>query len=258
MVVKNHKRGREDKIKMVGKMYKDTKTWNPFIGCEYDCAYCEPSFKRVLRWISERNKCQDCRDYRPHYHPERLRTSNIPSAKTVFVFGQGDISFCDPEYVRKVFDVIKKHKPQKKKAYYFQSKNPACLEQYIEEYPWNSILVTTLETNRDKGYEKVSRAPVPSVRFKDFYDLDYPSKVVTIEPVMDFDICELAAWIFMLRDQGSLEYVWFGYNSKPGEVQLPEPSEDKSQRFVDALKEAGVEVKGKDLRGVKLDESTLI
>ena len=243
---------------MVGKMYPETKTWNPFLGCLYDCVYCESSFKKVLRWISRRNKCQDCRDYKPHEHPERLRTSSIPSAKTVFVFGQGDISFCDPEYVRRTFGVIKKHKPRKKKDYYFQSKHPRCLDQYIGEFPRNSILVTTLETNRDEGYERISKAPVPSRRFREFYQLWFPRKVVTIEPVMDFDHDEFLKWMIMLRDQGFLEYVWFGYNSKPDEVHLPEPSEDKSQRFVDALKEAGIEVKGKDLRGVKLDESTLI
>lgn len=235
---------------MVGKMYPETKTWNPFLGCLFDCVYCEPSFKKVLRWISRRNKCQDCRDYRPHYHPERLRTSNIPSAKTIFVFGQGDITFCEPEYVREVFRVIRKHKPKKRKEYYWQSKNPKCLEQYIGEYPRNSILVTTLETNRDEGYELISKAPVPSVRFRDFLGLDYPRKVVTIEPVIDFDLNEFLEWMMALKDQGSLEYIWYGYNSNPDKVQLPEPSEEKAQEFVDLLKEAGVEVRGKSLRGV--------
>lgn len=235
---------------MDGKMYPETKTWNPFLGCRFDCVYCDSSFKKVLRWIGGRSGCQDCFDYRPHEHPERLKTSSIPSAKVVFVFGQGDISFCRPKYVRRTFDVIRRHKPRVWKDYYFQSKNPACLEQYIGEYPRNSILVTTLETNRDEGYELISRAPVPSVRFRDFLGLDYPSKVVTIEPVMDFDLDEFLEWILKLKDQGSLEYVWFGYNSNPDKVQLPEPSEEKSQEFVDLLKAAGVEVRGKSLRGV--------
>jgi len=235
---------------MPGKMYPETKTWNPFLGCQFDCVYCESSFKKVLRWISRRNKCQACFNYTPHEHPERLKTSNIPSAKIVFVFGQGDISFCRPEYVRRTFDVIRRHKPRVRKDYYFQSKNPACLEQYIGEYPRNSILVTTLETNRDEGYGTVSKAPVPSVRFRDFYELDFPRKVVTIEPVMEFDLEEFLYWMILLRNQRSLEYVWFGYNSNPDKVQLPEPSEEKSQEFVDLLKAAGVEVRGKSLRGV--------
>jgi len=56
--------------------------------------------------------------------------------------------------------------------------------------------------------------------------------------------------MILLRNQRSLEYVWFGYNSNPDKVQLPEPSEEKSQEFVDLLKAAGVEVRGKSLRGV--------
>ena len=237
---------------MVRKMYPETKTYNPFLGCLYDCVYCESSFKKVLRWISRRNKCQDCRDYRPHYHPERLRTASIPSAKTIFVFGQGDIAFCEPEYVRKTIRLIKSHRPKIRKEYYFQSKNPACLEQYIGEYPWNSIMVTTLETNRDEGYELISRSPVPSVRFRDFLGLDYPRKVVTIEPVMDFDLDEFLEWMLKLKDQESLRYVWFGYNSNPDKVQLPEPSEEKSQEFVNLLMAAGIEVRGKSLRGVMI------
>lgn len=235
---------------MDGKMYPETKTWNPFLGCLYDCVYCDPSFKRVLRWIGGRIGCQDCRDYRPHEHPERLRTARIPSARIVFVFGQGDMSFCDPGYVRKTFGVIRRHKPRVRKDYYWQSKNPACLEQYLGEYPRGSILVTTLETNRDEGYGLISRAPVPSVRFRDFLELDYPRKVVTIEPVIDFDLDEFLRWMLELRDQGSLQYVWYGYNSNPDKVQLPEPSVEKPQRFVDLLKAAGVEVRGKSLRGV--------
>ena len=239
-------------------MYRDTKTWNPAVGCNYDCVYCEKSFKRQIRRVAAHIGCQDCYDYKPHYHPERLKTSSIPSAETVFVFGQGDINFCDPEYVRRTFDVIRQKKSRKKQGYYWQSKNPKCLEQYLGEYPEGSILVTTMETNRDEGYELVSKAPKPSTRMRDFLELDYPEKVVTVEPVMDFDIAEFLKWILKLRDQGSLLYVWFGFNSNPDKVKLPEPDEAKAQRFVDLLKAAGVEVRGKTLRGVKVSPITFI
>jgi len=32
-------------------MYPDTKTWNPFVGCNYDCVYCEKSFKRQFKRV---------------------------------------------------------------------------------------------------------------------------------------------------------------------------------------------------------------
>jgi len=254
-------------------MYAKSKTWNPFVGCQFNCTYCEPSYKRQLKRVSGnpevckgvevyspdiyerellKGGCSLCRDYSPHYHPERLIASRIPSSPTVFVFGTADISFCDPRYVRRTFEVIRQYTPKKEKTYYFQSKNPRVLGQYIGEYPEGTILLTTLETNRDKGYGEISQAPPPSVRFRDFHALDYPRKVVTVEPVMDFDSESFVDWIVQLKEQGSLDYVWFGFNSKPNQVHLPEPSEEKAQEFVDQLKEAGIEVRGKSLRNVRI------
>jgi hypothetical protein len=47
-----------------------------------------------------------------------------------------------------------------------------------------------------------------------------------------------------------VEYVWLGYNSRPKSVKLPEPSPEKVQEFVGLL--AGIEVRGKELRGLVL------
>jgi hypothetical protein len=170
----------------------------------------------------------------------------------VFVYGTGDITFYEPTAVRTTFEIIDHHKPRMKKEYYFQSKNPSCFNRYLDWFRSRDdvILLTTLETNRDDWYRQVSRAPFPSIRFKDFYELDYPRKVVTIEPVIDFDMFKFLDWFIQLRDQGTLEYVWFGFDSK--NCGLRDPTNEKAQFFVNHLTNNGIEVRGKTLRGVKI------
>ena len=131
---------------------------------------------------------------------------------------------------------------------YFQSKKPSCFAPFLADFPENVILLTTLETNRDEGYRAFSKAPLPSERYRQFKSLDYPRKVVTVEPVMDFDLRVFGQWIRSLRP----EYVWLGFNSKPGSVAIPEPSPEKVQKLVEILTRAGIEIRGKELRGLEL------
>jgi len=241
---------------MPSSMYPDTKTWNSFVGCRYDCFYCEKSFKRQLKRVAAHIGCHDCYTYSPHYHPERLKTSKIPSTPIVFVNGTGDIVFCKSSYMRKTFAVIDKHRPRMEKTYYFQSKNPYMFNLYLDWFKENQdkvVLLTTLETDRDTGYSEISKATLPTIRFKDFYSLDYPRKVLTIEPVLEFVLTTFSWMVKRLHEQGTLEYVWFGFDSK--NCGLPEPSIEKAQKFVDILHSYGIEVRGKSLRGVKLKEA---
>jgi hypothetical protein len=235
-------------------MYSDTKTYNPFIGCKFDCIYCKKSFKRVLKRVGLNIKCILCYNYVPHTHPERLK--RIPSSPIVFVFGQGDIYFCAPQFVEQTFKSIEAHKPRKPKIYYFQSKAPSVFNRYLDWFNGNQdkvILLTTLETNRDEGYRDISKAPLPTTRFRDFLMLDYPRKVLTIEPILDFDLLQFTLMVTQLHDQGTLEYVWFGFDSK--NCGLPEPSTEKAQRFVDGLQTYGIEVRGKTLRDLTLSSA---
>ena len=110
------------------------------------------------------------------------------------------------------------------------------------------ILLTTLETNLDAGYKAVSKAPPPTERYRQFKNLKYPRKVVTIEPVMDFDEAVFPQWIVDLKP----EYVWLGLNSRPKALKLPEPSHQKLRKLVKILKDAGVKILGKELRGLAL------
>lgn len=71
------------------RMYKGVKTWNPFVGCKFNCIYCYPSFRRQAK--RRKKWCEKCYNYEPHFHPERL--GRIPSAKMIFTCAYGDIAF---------------------------------------------------------------------------------------------------------------------------------------------------------------------
>jgi hypothetical protein len=148
-------------------------TWNPFKGCTFDCSYCGPSFRAQAK--RQKHRCDRCYRYEPHTHPERL--ASIPRAEIVLVGGNGDISLCDPAYVAEILCTIKQS--GRSSTFYLQSKRPEFFHQFVDRLPANVILVTTLETNRDGGYAAVSKAPVPSDRYRQFKALNYPRKVVT-------------------------------------------------------------------------------
>lgn len=226
---------------MASGMYANVQTWNPYKGCRFQCSYCVPSFQRQAK--RQLHNCLQCYHFQPHEHPERL--DRVPSADTIFVAGNGDISFAKPSYIRRIIQTIRRYP---NKTFYLQSKRPECFKAFVHELPSNVILLTTLETNRDAGYAKVSKAPVPSDRFLQFLQLNYPRKVITVEPIMDFDLFIFFGKIIQLKP----EYVWIGYNSHPKHVDYPEPSEAKVKELIATLRNAGITVKGKDLRGIKL------
>jgi len=151
-------------------MYDEAKTWNPFKGCAFKCVYCTPSFQRQSK--CQRRLCLNCYTYTPHCHEDRL--SKIPSAQIIFVCGNADISFCPPDFTQRIIERIVEHNGRAPhKTYYLQSKRPAYFEPFLAALPNNVILLTTLETNRDDGYDAISRAPPPSVRCEQFKLLDY-------------------------------------------------------------------------------------
>ena len=220
-------------------MYANAETWSVFKGCAFACTYCVPSFQRQAK--RQMHVCSRCYAYEPHEHPERLTVAAVPGgADIVFVAGNGDIAFADATLVPRICEVIKiRNRKHPNVVYYLQSKRPECFAPHLAVLPPNVMLVTTLETNRDDGYSLISTAPPPSVRHRQFAALDYPRKVVTIEPVMAFDLSAFVAMIETI----SPEYVWLGINSRSKQVAIPQPSSTQFQNLAVALGRAGIEVR---------------
>ncbi len=223
-------------------MYRGIATWNPQVGCKFHCTYCEASFQRVVKrvYYCQGRKCTKCRDFIPHEHLNRLMGA-FPSKRIVWPCAHGDIAFANPDFIKRVIEKTTRYPDR---LFYWQSKAPSCFKQYLALFPENSILLTTLETNRDSGYRDISQAPFPSARFKAFLGIDWPRKIATVEPIMDFDPDIFLDWLVQLHP----EAIWIGYNSKPKAVKLPEPPIKKTLEFVKRLEEHGIEVRKKTMR----------
>jgi len=220
-------------------MYKlSVKQWNPFAGCKHNCIYCVPSFKAQLKRYGKKN-CQDCYKFVPHTHPERL-ANNLPRThymQFIFTCANGDITFCPTDYLARIITTIKS-KPDR--TFLIQSKNPKTFNRV--SFPNNVILGTTIETNRDALCKAIAKAPPPSQRYEEFLNVKHPLKMVTIEPVMDFDLDVMVDWMRNIKPC----MIWLGYDSK--KCHLPEPELKKVRELHWQLSSAGFVVILKKIR----------
>lgn len=221
----------------MGNMYKQSiESWNPFVGCEHDCVYCTSSFKRQMK--RRKKHCLDCYNFKPHFHSERLSRSLPRTEGDNFIFccDMGDIAFCKPEWMQQILARIKELPDR---TFLIQSKDPSVFKAY--RFPTNVLLGTTIETNRDDLYEGVSKAPLPSQRYKAIKGLQHSRKIVTIEPVLDFDVEIMEKWLREIRP----EICYVGYDSKKN--YLPEPELNKVKILMRRLGRI-TNVKAKTLR----------
>jgi hypothetical protein len=127
---------------------------------------------------------------------------------------------------------VEKIRKEDRKTFLIQSKDPKTFARVI--WPTNVILGTTIETNRDDIYAGMApNAPLPSQRYRDFLKIKHPQKMVTIEPVMDFDLDTMIDWMGKLKPC----LIWLGYDSKKN--HLPEPELAKVKELYWALGKLG-------------------
>ena len=176
-------------------------TWNPIKGrCKHDCVYCF-----MKRWGKP---LPDLRLDRQEMETDLGKDNFIFVGSSTDMFAK-NVDFNDRQRV-----IIKcRDFPENK--YLFQTKNPHNME--FHDFPNDTVLATTLETNR---YIYNSKAPYPSIRAWGLEAIKLP-KMVTIEPIMQFDLIPFAEMIRRCNP----EWVNIGADSTNGrKYSLPEPT----------------------------------
>ena len=208
-----------------------TETWNPVTGCHHNCVYC---WARSLALTKLRNT--------PRYRDGFVRRLNTEEFRkrfkggVVFVSDMGDLfgQWVPREWILRVL----RHTARFRDTFFlYMTKNPRRYHEFIDQFPPNSILGATIETNRDdlilrgRGGRPISDAPPPSERYEAMKALDWPLKFISIEPILDFDLEEFAGWV---RDISPF-MVYVGYDNY--NHRLPEPPLRKTEKLIARLSE---------------------
>jgi len=215
---------------MPSRMFEGLRTWNPWFGCFHNCyrGGCWAK-RRLAHRLGKKLDCQECYDFKPHLHPERLK--RIPSDPRIFVVAHGDLfgSWVPHNIITTILTVCNS-KP--KETWFFETKNPRRYIDFIGWFPENTVLSTTIETNRRYSSEIRGFTPSPIERFEAIRELTRYIKFpvhVSIEPIMDFDLEVMVAWMRTLKPVK----VAVGYDSLNN--HLPEPPKSKTMQLIKEL-----------------------
>jgi len=183
--------------------------------CRHVCQYCY--VKSLMRYPALAKKYSG----EPRIAESDLER-NLGSGSVIFVCNMNDL-FAEnvpAGLIQRVLDHCAKYS----NTYLFQSKDPARFSEFV--FPENTVLGTTIETNRDYG---MSKAPSPYDRYVAFSGKTLHRKMVSIEPIMDFDLDVLVSWINDIAP----DFVSIGADSKGH--KLPEPSKEKLDALIREL-----------------------
>jgi hypothetical protein len=149
-----------------------------------------------------------------------------------FIFVESAIDMFAGEIIVGWIHKVLEHCYKFKNTYLFQSKAPENMIGWT--FPQDVILGTTLET--DRCYSGISLAPEPFERACALKKVNC-KKMVSIEPIMDFDLDEFVGMIDMVDPN----FISIGADSK--DHHLPEPSRDKVLALLDGLTKYEVKLK---------------
>jgi len=196
--------------KQKGNMYGFvTHTWNPIKGkCSHDCSYC---YMKVWK-------------QKPIHLVEKELKDNLSQDNFIFVGSSTDMFAEDvpSEWIQKVLSHCNKYPNNK---YLLQTKNTKRFGEFVGSYPFNSILGTTLESNR--SYIQFSKSPDIGERIS---YMKWDNTMVTIEPIMDFDLIPFIQIIKQIKPK------WVNVGADSKGHHLPEPSKEQVLLLIKELK----------------------
>lgn len=195
-----------------------THTWNPIKGkCSHNCSYCY-----VKRWGEQKPIHIDEKEFKTDL------SSTILQSKFIFVGSSCDLFANDIPYdwIERVLEYCSRFTLT---TFLFQTKNPGRLYNFIPYMPSKYKICTTIETNR--YYPEMGETPKPVERAYYMNKIALLAETyVTIEPIMDFDLFDMIAYISHCKPK----QVNIGADS--GNNGLKEPEKGKIMDLIEELK----------------------
>jgi len=205
-------------------MYKFAQTWNPLGGkCPHDCCYCSTKkiMKRNLPYFNKKYSGE----LRLIYTKSGLK-KNLGSGNFWFVCAQMDL-FAKDVSTNMICVILHRCNEFPNNTYFFQSKNPERFMEFIDAFPEGTILCTTGESNRN--YPQISGGMKPFHRMLSLMSLPNIKKMVTIEPIMDFDLK------YFIDTLIQIDLIQINIGADSSHNNLPEPPKEKILALISEL-----------------------
>jgi protein gp37 len=217
-----NKKIEESRVNKTNRMFDViTANWSPVKGCLHNCTYCWA--KRYADRLKQAGSPKYADGFGPKLCEEEL--SKRFHKQFVFVTDMGDLfgKWVPSEWILKVIEAIKQSPTS---HFLFLTKNPIRYFEFYKLFPKNIVLGVTIETNRD--YPGITKAP-SFVNRRMLNDVPWKHKLVSIEPIMEFDSEALEQAIESIKP--TIVYIGYdNYNNK-----LPEPSSRKVLSLIEDL-----------------------
>jgi DNA repair photolyase len=205
--------------KIKGNMYDQdiiplTHTWNTVKGkCFHDCSYCY-----MKRW----GNLKEVR-----FDRSELKT-DLDTENYIFVGSSCDMWAEDIESIW-IYRTLQLCQDYFLNKYFFQTKHPERFLRFEKDIPKDSVLCTTIETNRN--YRDIfGKSPEIMERVESMNEILSFEKMITIEPILDFDLADFVYYIKKCNPS----QVNIGADSRG--LKLPEPSSEKIHDLINELK----------------------
>jgi DNA repair photolyase len=201
-----------------GNMYEFvTHTWNPIKGdCPHDCSYCY--VKRIYKRFKKEQGVL-------RLDEKELKT-NLGKGNFIFVGSSCDM-FADDVDQFSILRTLDRCRAYADNRYLFQTRNVRGTLSFI--FPVNTVIGTTIETNRYWLADKYSSAPSVIARVNELQKSAIHRKMITMEPIMDFDVKELVGMVSCVNP------VQVNIGADSGRNHLPEPPAEKVLELIAEL-----------------------